>query len=230
MLMFDCNGKLYVISEEKLDSLQKIRERQKKETICKLFDDLYQSENKRKETNEDMANDKAVDNFLCSDCENDKNTVTTENDLYTKTTTTYPNGYKTVVKSKDGTFTKTKVLKVRVKKSDENKEPEPTVNKPAEETKPVEKPKKEIELTIVEGGLYQHFKGNYYRVMCLAKHSETLEDVVVYSSVTNPYSSNAPYSPTTVYVRPKSMWNEVVTNSEGKRVNRFTYIPEDVER
>ena len=33
------------------------------------------------------------------------------------------------------------------------------------------------------GGTYRHFKGNLYKVLMLAKDSETLEDVVVYQNL-----------------------------------------------
>ena len=32
-------------------------------------------------------------------------------------------------------------------------------------------------------GVYQHYKGNKYLVLGVAKHSETLEDLVVYVSL-----------------------------------------------
>lgn len=48
----------------------------------------------------------------------------------------------------------------------------------------------------------------------LAKHSETLEDMVVYQAL---------YGERGIWVRPASMWNEIV-NYQGKQVKRFTYI------
>ena len=50
-------------------------------------------------------------------------------------------------------------------------------------------------------GLYRHYKGGVYRVVCLAHHSETLEDMVVYEPIDGQ---------TGVWVRPASMWNEDV--------------------
>lgn len=32
-------------------------------------------------------------------------------------------------------------------------------------------------------GMYRHYKGNHYQVLYLAKHSETLEDMVVYQAL-----------------------------------------------
>ena len=67
-------------------------------------------------------------------------------------------------------------------------------------------------------GKYRHFKGNEYEVLCIAKHSETLEEYVVYKAL---------YGDKGVWVRPASMWNESVCR-EGKTVQRFTYIGEEI--
>lgn len=63
-------------------------------------------------------------------------------------------------------------------------------------------------------GKYRHFKGNEYEVLYIAKHSETLEEMVVYRAL---------YGEGGVWVRPKAMWNEVIER-EGKTFPRFTYI------
>lgn len=63
-------------------------------------------------------------------------------------------------------------------------------------------------------GRYRHFKGNEYRVLYIAKHSETLEEMVVYQAL---------YGEGGVWVRPASMWNETVER-DGKVFKRFTYI------
>jgi hypothetical protein len=63
-------------------------------------------------------------------------------------------------------------------------------------------------------GRYRHFKGNEYRVLCLARNSETLEEMVVYQAL---------YGEHEVWVRPASMWNETV-NRDGKTIKRFTYL------
>lgn len=65
-------------------------------------------------------------------------------------------------------------------------------------------------------GKYRHFKGNEYEVLYIAKHSETLEDMVVYRAL---------YGAGGVWVRPASMWNEIV-KKEGNTFKRFTYIGE----
>ena len=63
-------------------------------------------------------------------------------------------------------------------------------------------------------GIYRHYIGNCYQVLYLAKHSETLEDIVVYQAL---------YGERGIWVRPVSMWNETV-DYQGKQVKRFTYI------
>ena len=63
-------------------------------------------------------------------------------------------------------------------------------------------------------GRYRHFKGNEYEVLYLAKHSESLEDMVVYRAL---------YGAHGVWVRPASMWNEIVER-DGKTCKRFTYL------
>ena len=62
--------------------------------------------------------------------------------------------------------------------------------------------------------LYRHFKGKSYRLLYVARHSETLEPIIVYQAL---------YGEHGVWVRPASMWNETVEH-EGKTVPRFEYI------
>lgn len=68
-------------------------------------------------------------------------------------------------------------------------------------------------------GTYQHSKtGNYYRVHGVAKHSETLEDFVVYECLyDNPASK--------LWIRPLAMFIEQV-ELNGKKVPRFVYVGE----
>lgn len=70
------------------------------------------------------------------------------------------------------------------------------------------------EIPEIRPGLYRHFKGNEYRVLMLAKHSETGEDMVVYQAL---------YGEGGVWVRPASMWNETVER-DGKTYTRFIRI------
>ena len=64
------------------------------------------------------------------------------------------------------------------------------------------------------GGKYSHFKGNEYEVIGLAKHSETLEQMVVYRQL---------YGDGGVWVRPADMWNDTVER-DGQTYVRFTLI------
>lgn len=65
-------------------------------------------------------------------------------------------------------------------------------------------------------GRYRHFKGNEYELIGLARHSETMEELVVYRAL---------YGEHGLWVRPASMWNETVER-DGKTFKRFTYIGE----
>ena len=63
-------------------------------------------------------------------------------------------------------------------------------------------------------GRYRHFKGKEYEVISIARHSETLEEMVVYRAL---------YGESGLWVRPASMWNEIVER-DGQTFPRFTYI------
>lgn len=63
-------------------------------------------------------------------------------------------------------------------------------------------------------GRYRHFKGKEYQVLYIAKHSETLEIMVVYQAL---------YGERGIWVRPASMWNETVERN-GSPQKRFTYV------
>ena len=65
-------------------------------------------------------------------------------------------------------------------------------------------------------GIYRHYKGNRYRVEGLALHSETLEPMVIYRAL---------YGTEELWVRPASMWNEIVSVN-GENVPRFALIGE----
>ena len=65
-------------------------------------------------------------------------------------------------------------------------------------------------------GIYRHYKGNQYEVVGFAKHSETLEDMVIYKAL---------YGEQATWVRPLSMWGNPIQVDE-KTVKRFEYIGE----
>lgn len=64
----------------------------------------------------------------------------------------------------------------------------------------------------IKPGIYRHFKGNRYEVLGVAKHSETLEEMVVYRAL---------YGEGGIWVRPASMWLETVER-DGQTYQRFT--------
>lgn len=68
-------------------------------------------------------------------------------------------------------------------------------------------------------GKYRHFKWNLYEVIWVAKHSETLEDLVVYKALYDSpeFGNNA------LRVRPQAMFEEKILR-DGKEIQRFTYI------
>jgi hypothetical protein len=63
-------------------------------------------------------------------------------------------------------------------------------------------------------GRYRHYKGNEYRVLELARHSETREVLVVYQAL---------YGERGTWVRPAAMFVETVEVG-GKRVARFARV------
>ncbi len=72
---------------------------------------------------------------------------------------------------------------------------------------------------MIKKGKYQHYKGGLYRVIDVVKHSETLEDLVLYKTLyENPISE--------LWVRPLKMFIEKV-KVNGKMQPRFKYLGED---
>ena len=69
----------------------------------------------------------------------------------------------------------------------------------------------------MEGKYYRHFKGNIYRVLHIAKHSETLEEMVVYQAM---------YGKRGIWVRPKAMFEEEIER-DCKTIKRFAPISSD---
>ena len=63
-------------------------------------------------------------------------------------------------------------------------------------------------------GKYRHFKGKEYRLIGIARHSETLEEMVVYQAL---------YGEGGLWVRPRAMWDEQVKR-EDYCGPRFRYI------
>ena len=68
----------------------------------------------------------------------------------------------------------------------------------------------------IKTGIYQHYKGEKYRVLGMAKHSETLEDLVVYEALYNNELSK-------LWARPAIMFAEEVM-VDGQQIPRFKFL------
>jgi hypothetical protein len=68
---------------------------------------------------------------------------------------------------------------------------------------------------LVSAGIYQHYKGDFYEVIDCARHSETLEYMVVYRAL---------YGDFGLWVRPADMFAESVEIA-GESKPRFTFQP-----
>lgn len=71
----------------------------------------------------------------------------------------------------------------------------------------------------VKVGTYRHYKGKQYRVLGVARHSETLEPLVIYQAL---YDSEE-YGPHALWARPLPMFLEQV-HVDGRSLPRFTYV------
>ena len=67
---------------------------------------------------------------------------------------------------------------------------------------------------MLKKGIYEHYKGNRYELLYIANHSETLEKMVVYKAL---------YGEGEIWVRPLSMWNEIV-EVNGEKMPRFKLV------
>ena len=74
-------------------------------------------------------------------------------------------------------------------------------------------------MDIIVNGIYQHYKGVLYKVIGIASHSETLEKLVIYISLTNDL----------LWARPISMWCEEIV-IDGVIYPRLTYIGDKEEK
>lgn len=73
---------------------------------------------------------------------------------------------------------------------------------------------KNAEATKLKLGLYQHYKGNFYHVIGLSRHSETLEMLVVYQALYEDYG---------LWVRPLDLFLGTVEKN-GQIFPRFKFI------
>jgi hypothetical protein len=67
---------------------------------------------------------------------------------------------------------------------------------------------------MIQSGVYRHFKGKLYQVLHHARHSETMEEMVVYRQL---------YEDHGVWVRPAKMFEESVCHG-GNTVARFQFL------
>ena len=68
--------------------------------------------------------------------------------------------------------------------------------------------------SVVVGGIYEHYKGVLYKIIGLARHSESLEEMVVYQAL---YGNND------IWVRPLGMFLEHTT-FEDRLLPRFRFV------
>lgn len=66
----------------------------------------------------------------------------------------------------------------------------------------------------LQPGLYRHYKGQQYRVLGVARHSETEEELVIYQALYGEFGH---------WVRPLSMFTEAV-EVNGENVPRFALV------
>ena len=63
-------------------------------------------------------------------------------------------------------------------------------------------------------GIYRHYKGNLYKVLCIGKHTEAMEDLVIYQAM---------YGEQLIWCRPVNMWTEEI-EFNGNKIKRFGLI------
>ena len=72
------------------------------------------------------------------------------------------------------------------------------------------------ELTL---GKYRHYKGKLYEAVGVGRHSETLEELIVYRALYD----DPEFGKNAIWVRPKKMFFDNIT-VDGKEIARFTFI------
>ncbi|GHF03088.1 DUF1653 domain-containing protein [Streptomyces fumanus] len=69
----------------------------------------------------------------------------------------------------------------------------------------------------IRPGIYRHYKGELYRVLHVAQHSETSEQLVVYQGL---------YGKHDIWARPLSMFQEAVETQSGPK-QRFSFVRDE---
>lgn len=67
--------------------------------------------------------------------------------------------------------------------------------------------------------MYKHYKGNEYEIIAVGKHSDTLEDYVVYQAQ---YDSSE-FGKKAIWVKSVEEFEKEI-EIEDKKIKRFTYI------
>jgi len=67
---------------------------------------------------------------------------------------------------------------------------------------------------VIKGAIYRHYKGKLYKVILLARHTETEEELVIYEALYGDYK---------IWARPKQMFLEDVM-IKGKKIPRFELV------
>ena len=71
----------------------------------------------------------------------------------------------------------------------------------------------------IKPGKYEHYKGNFYEVIGVGRHSETLEELVIYRAL---YDSPE-FGSNSLWTRPVPRFIDLV-EVDGKKVPRFRYV------
>ena len=71
----------------------------------------------------------------------------------------------------------------------------------------------------INPGTYRHFKGKCYEVIGVWRHSETMEEMVVYRAL---------YGEHGLWVRPAAMWTEIV-DRDGYHGPRFQFLESNTD-
>ena len=74
-----------------------------------------------------------------------------------------------------------------------------------------------MERTLQPGGVYRHYKGNLYKALYVATHTETEEPLAVYQALYGEYG---------IWARPLAMFLDDVILPDGSVVQRFTLVEE----
>ncbi len=69
---------------------------------------------------------------------------------------------------------------------------------------------------MIQLGIYEHYKGQYYQVLGIARHTETSEELVVYQAL---------YGDRLLWVRPVSLFNQTILQN-AEEVPRFKFVGE----